>query len=253
MKIKLLGTAGSLIAKNRGCPAILINDDMLLDCGEGTTQKLVQLELIENIKTICITHLHNDHFLGAFSLLWHYWLNQRKEDLKIIGPRQLKSTFETILELTHTPEGMMTSFKVKYEELKETNTIHTIRGHYQIQYISMEHGFPAFAYRIESNGKSFCYSGDTKPTDNLIQIAHNCDLLVCECTLPDDMHEFAHKHNHCTPSDVGKIASKSNSKKLVLTHISSFFLDRIDEFKASAEKFFNKEVIIAEDLMELEI
>ena len=253
MKITLLGTAGSLIAKDKGCPAILINDDLLLDCGEGTTQKLIQLDLIKNVKTICITHLHNDHFLGAFSLLWHYWLSQRKEELKIIGPPQLKSTFETILELTHTPEGMMSSFKVSYIELKETNTVQTINANYAIQYISVEHGFPAFAYRIENKGKSFCYSGDTKPTDNLKKIARDCDLLVCECTLPDDMHEFAHKHNHCTPSDVGEIAAAANAKKLVLTHISSFFLDRIDEFKKSAEKNFIKKVIIAEDLMELKI
>lgn len=253
MKVTLLGTAGSLIAKNKGYPAILINDDLLLDCGEGTTQKLVQLDLIKNIKTICITHLHNDHFLGAFSLLWHYWLNQRKEELQIIGPPQLKSTFETILKLTHTPEGMMSSFKVNYKELKETNSVQTINENYKIQYISMEHGFPAFAYRIERNGKSFCYSGDTRPTDNLNKIAQDCDLLVCECTLPDDMHEFAHKHKHCTPSDVGKIAAAVNIKKLVLTHISSFFLGRLDEFKKSAEKYFKKEVIIAEDLMELQI
>jgi len=253
MKITLLGTAGSLISNNKGCPAILINDDLLLDCGEGTTQKLIQLNCIKNIKTICITHLHNDHFLGTFSLLWHYWLNQRKEDLNIIGPPQLKSTFETILELTHTPEGMMASCKVNYNELNETNTVQTIKKNYEIRYISMEHGFPAFAYRIEGNGKSFCYSGDTRPTENLNKIAQDCDLLVCECTLPDDMYEFAHEHFHCTPSDVGKIADAVNAKKLILTHISSFFLDRLDEFKKIAEKHFNKEVIIAEDLMELEL
>ncbi len=253
MKITFLGTAGSLIAKNKGYPAILINDDLLLDCGEGTTQKLIQLDKINNIKTICITHLHNDHFLGAFSLLWHYWLSQRKEDLKIIGPPQLKNTFETILELTHTPEGMMSSFKVNYEELPETNTIQTIVGNYRIQYISVEHGFPAFAYRIENKGKSFCYSGDTRPTNNLNILAQNCDILACECSIPDEMHEFAHKHYHCTPSDVGKIASKVHTKKLVIIHVSAFFLRRLDEFKKKAEENFNKEVIIAEDLMELVI
>jgi ribonuclease Z len=253
MKITLLGTAGSLIAKNKGCPAILINDDLLLDCGEGTTQKLVELDKIKNIKTICITHLHNDHFLGAFSLLWYFWLSERKEDLSIIGPPQMKSTFETILHLIHTPEGMMSSFKVNYEELKETNTVQTVNRNYVIQYISVEHGFPAFAYRIESKGKSFCYSGDTRPTENLKKIAQDCDLLACECTLPDEMGEFAHKHYHCTPTDVGKIAVVVNTKQLVLTHISSFFLGQIDEFKKIAAKYFKKEVIIAEDLMELEI
>ena len=71
MKITFLGTAGSTLSEHRSYPAILINKDLLLDCGEGTTQKLLQVNAINTIKTIFFTHLHNDHLLGVFSLLWY--------------------------------------------------------------------------------------------------------------------------------------------------------------------------------------
>ena len=120
MKVTFIGTAGSTAAKNKGYPAILINDDLLLDCGEGTTQKLVQINSIKNIKTICLTHLHMDHYLGLFSLLWYYWLHNRNDDLTLIGPIGTKDTVKKILSLVNTPESMMKSFKIIYKEIKET-------------------------------------------------------------------------------------------------------------------------------------
>ena len=160
MKLTFLGTAGSTISVDRNYPAFLVNDDLLLDCGEGTTQQLLKNKSLTNkIKTICITHLHNDHFLGAFSLLWHYWISQRKEDIEIIGPPKLEKTFETILNLVNTPERMR-SFKIHYKELKESDEIQDVKTDYKIKAIKVNHGIEAFAYRIESENKSICYSGD---------------------------------------------------------------------------------------------
>lgn len=38
MKITFIGTSGGFLGAEKSFPAILINDDLLLDCGEGTTQ-----------------------------------------------------------------------------------------------------------------------------------------------------------------------------------------------------------------------
>lgn len=62
MKITFLGTAGSIMTENKSFPSILINNDLLLDCGEACTQKLLKLKFINTIDTICISHLHGDHF-----------------------------------------------------------------------------------------------------------------------------------------------------------------------------------------------
>ena len=254
MKITFLGTAGSTIAKKSTYPAILINNDLLLDCGEGTTQKLLQINQINAIKTICLTHLHNDHFLGLFSLLWYYWINGRKDDLNLIGPVGTQTSVITILKLINTPVSMMKSFHIRYNELEDTNKIEMIdNANYNINYVNVDHRISAFAYRIESEDKKICYSGDTRPIPSLEQIADNCNLLICESTFPDEMADFAHKHFHCTPSDAAKIAIKANCKKLILIHIPLQFRNQLEIFKLQAKKLFNKEVIIAEDLLEIVI
>ncbi|MFX1259554.1 MAG: MBL fold metallo-hydrolase [Promethearchaeota archaeon] len=252
MKVTFIGTAGSFLTANRSYPSILLNDDLLLDCGEGTTQNLLKINSINNIKIICITHLHHDHYLGLFSLLWYYWLNNRKEDLEIIGPPKTRYTVEKILKLINTSEDIKT-FNLVIIELKDSNEIQTFKKIYTIKSISVDHNIISFAFRIEKEDKSICYSGDTRPTPNLKTLSKNSDLLIAESSFPNKYKELAHKIYHSTPSDAAELGINSNCKKLVLFHISSAFKNQFARFKAEAEEIFKNDVIIAKDLMILEI
>jgi len=252
IKLTFLGTAGSIISSSRGFPAFLINDDLLLDCGEGTTQKLIQIDSIDTIRTICLTHLHLDHFIGIFSLLWHYGILERRKPLEIIGPSGINETIDKILDLVYTPNKLKT-FEISFKELNDSNKIQLLDGKYNISSIKVEHSIISFAFRIEYEDRSICYSGDTRPTQNLIDLAKDCNLLICESTLPNEYAQLAHKINHSTPSDAAKIATKANCEKLALFHISSYFKDQITNFKKEAEVIFKKEVIIAEDLMVIDV
>lgn len=64
MQIYLIGTSGSSITANRTTTSILVDDDLLIDVGEGATQKLLKIGKFKNIQTILISHLHVDHFIG---------------------------------------------------------------------------------------------------------------------------------------------------------------------------------------------
>ena len=90
-------------------------------------------------------------------------------------------------------------------------------------------------------------------TQTLETLVKNCDMFICETTMPDKWSDFAHEYFHSTPSDAANIANAAQCKKLVLFHIASHFINQIDKFQKQAEQKFKKEVIIAEDLMELEI
>jgi len=254
MNITFIGTSGGIISENRTYPAYLINDDLLLDCGEGTTQKLIKLNMIDSVECICITHLHNDHFLGICSLLWYYWITGRSKSIKIVGPPTTEKTIKTILELAHTPEDMG-SFEINFIELNDSDEIQEIKEchSYKINAIKVEHGFPAYAYSIESQNSKLTYSGDTKPNQRIEILAKSSDLFICEATFPDKFQKIAHKYHHCTPSDAAHMAKKSNSKKLVLVHISPIFDSQNSLMKKSAEEIFENEVIIAEDMRKLEI
>ena len=254
MKITFLGTTGSYMTENKSFPSILINDDLLLDCGEGCTQKLLQLKTINTITTICISHLHGDHISGLFSLLWHYWLSNRTTDLTIIGPPHTKATTEKIFTLFNVPGGFeVFNFKLYFNELTDSNEIQEINGDYKIKCAKMDHAILSFAYRVEKNDKIVCYSGDTKPIQRLVKLADKCDVFICESTFPDKYRKFANEYGHSTPTEVAKMARDANCHKLVLVHLYPLFAKKVLKAKKSLKEIFNKEIIIPDDLDTLEI
>ena len=64
------------------------------------------------------------------------------------------------------------------------------------------------------DGTSAVFSGDTGPSDGLIELATGADLLVCECALPEgDTYP-----KHLTPSQAAQIVGAARPKQVALTH-----------------------------------
>ena len=73
--------------------------------------------------------------------------------------------------------------------------------------------------------------------------------MVCESTYTDDLEEKAYGHKHLTAKQAAQIASMSNVKKLVLTHLSARYKDSKD-IDEEAKSVFNN-VIVAHDFMKV--
>jgi len=89
------------------------------------------------------------------------------------------------------------------------------------------------AYRIEADGKSVTYSGDTAPDDNLIKLAKETDTLVHECSFPSE--EFL-LGLHTTATELGHLAAKAECKRLVLTHLYPVCETRTAEMVSSVSR-----------------
>lgn len=93
--------------------------------------------------------------------------------------------------------------------------------------------FPALAFRFETEDGSIVFSGDTGPTDNLVELARDADVLVhevidrewVETLLPEPRTPaqeglFNHLlHAHTEVTDVGAIAEAAGARTLVLSHL----------------------------------
>jgi ribonuclease BN (tRNA processing enzyme) len=89
---------------------------------------------------------------------------------------------------------------------------------------------PAFAYRFDCPDRSIVFSGDTRPSENLVALARGADVLVHEVMyLPALDKLIASEPNakrlrehllasHTTTEQVGRIATEAGVKTLVLTH-----------------------------------
>lgn len=63
-------------------------------------------------------------------------------------------------------------------------------------------------------------SGDTMPCNNIIQLGMNCDLLIHEATMQDELSREAIFKKHSTMSEAIQIGEKMNSGFTLLTHFS---------------------------------
>jgi ribonuclease Z len=105
-EITTLGTGAALPARGRYPSAQLLNIHerlYLVDCGEGTQERLRQAEVNFNkIGCIFISHMHGDHYLGLMGLLSSMHLNGRKEELLVFGPPALKEVIDVQLRASQT-------------------------------------------------------------------------------------------------------------------------------------------------------
>ena len=119
---------------------------------------------------------------------------------------------------------------------------------FDIETMPMEHIESSIGFRITTpEGTSIVYTGDIDFCDNAVALAKNADLLICESALPDGMKV----PGHLTPSLAGEIATQANSKRLVLTHFYPE-CDMVD-IEAECRKIYQGHLILAEDLMQIEI
>ena len=93
---------------------------------------------------------------------------------------------------------------------------------------------------------------DTQDNKRIIPFVKNSDLLICESTYADYETDRAKIHLHLTSKQGGEIAKKSKSKKLVITHISHRYENRLNEILKQTKKIF-KNTTIAKDLDSIEI
>ena len=76
------------------------------------------------------------------------------------------------------------------------------------------HTDESVAYSVTGRGRRVVVSGDTGFDPALAVWAEGCDVLLCECSLPDSMA----LPTHLTPRQCGAMAAIAQPKRLVLTH-----------------------------------
>jgi ribonuclease Z len=261
MKVTFLGTSGYGETITRNTVSILVDDHILVDAGEGVTRRLLKRGCAGKITHVFLSHGHMDHIIGLFPLLWQYIVvDRRSSPLKIICPLYVERAIKQILELTHFPLGFQ-KFPLDFQglNLEIEHDFHFAIPDYDITATVLEHQPPCIGYRFnqtdaKTRAKSFVFTGDTRPTDQVAKIASSADLLVTECSFPSNLAENAHRLNHMTPIDAATAAKAAGCTRLGLIHHPDYLLDhKTDVLKEISGIFPPKQVIFCEDKMEIMI
>jgi ribonuclease BN (tRNA processing enzyme) len=253
MILHILGSGTCVPYERRGSSGYAVKlskSTILLDCGNGTTWKLgkVGINYLE-IDHIFLSHFHPDHTADLIPFLFatRYafgspYGSRREKPLYVWGAKGFKDFFSA---LTNAYDGWITPDSLTIQELEEEKMRF---DDFTITVREVPHIESSFAYRIESEGKSLVYSGDTDFSESLIELAKDADALIIECALPGDEIKIK---GHLTPNEVARIVNESMPKKVVVTHLYPICDQRnvIDKIR----KQVKANVILAEDLMKVEI
>ncbi|MCD6247452.1 MAG: MBL fold metallo-hydrolase [Candidatus Diapherotrites archaeon] len=248
MKLTILGS-GTVLSKERACSGFLLESGrkkLLIDIGEGAFTNLKRVAEPADINTILLTHFHSDHasalstFLLYRRLVFKYGPIKSASQLNIIGPKGLAAFCEALDNAFPTLKEV--PFKVVTKELE--NSFLMMPG-FRIKSRVVKHE-STIAYRIEAEGKSIVFSGDTAYCEDIISLANKADLLVLECSLPDSLPSS----NHLTVSQAASIAKQANVKSLLLNH----FYPQVENepIEKIVRNIYSGSLRIASDLMVIE-
>lgn len=232
--VSTLGTGSAIPGKYRNVSSSLIENNpagevLFLDCGEMTLGQVYRLfgpekaeELLAKTSAILVSHKHGDHHLGALALIRKICQLRRKESvvrkLLLIAPQRFLTWLDEFAQVSDF--GLEDLDFKSADEFVEVPIVLT-GSETQIRSFEVDHCMDAFGFQITfADGKRIVYSGDTRPCDNLIANAHECDLLVNEATMSDDLLHEAIVRKHCTISEAIDVAIKAQAKNILLTHFS---------------------------------
>ena len=100
-------------------------------------------------------------------------------------------------------------------------------------------------------GRKVAYTGDTRPSKRIVELARGADVLIHDCTLADELAEKAAESAHSTPSKAAEVAKQADVEQLVLVHISPRYEEDTVLLEQARKVFPN--TVVARDLMELEV
>ena len=249
-ELTILGSGTGVPSLKRGSPGLLVGTEasrMLIDSGPGTLRRMLEIGLTyHDIDLLLYTHIHPDHVsdLVPFLFASKYSDLPRKRDLLCLGGPGFKRYFNKIKKVYGT-WIVSQSYRFTIKELLRRPLIFQ---DVKIYAKPMAHLPESVGYRIEpKGGRSLAISGDTDYCGNVVELASGVDLLVLECSYPNDNKV----EGHLTPSLAGRIGMESRCKRLLLIHFYPE-CDRSDILKEVRE-VYSGEIILGEDLMRIEI
>ncbi|MFC7212556.1 MBL fold metallo-hydrolase [Saliphagus sp. GCM10025334] len=249
LHITFLGTGAPVPTGERVQTGYLIESDdsrVLIDCGSGVLHRLAQagVELVD-IAAVVFTHHHVDHVADLVPLL-KARLFLGEPSLTVVGP---EGTTELITNLLSAYDYLRDGLNLVVREV--TPGSFSVAG-FDVAAIETQHVMYCLAYRITPEGDdspTITLSGDSEASSEVVAFADGSDLLVHDCAYPDELADAP----HATPLELGRALDGARIGRTYLTHLAPETDGVDDEMLESIGEYYDGEVRIAHDGLEIEV
>ena len=270
--VVLLGTGTPDANPDRFGPsvAVVVNDaSYLVDLGAGVVRRAAaaasrgiwSLDVL-SLNRAFITHLHSDHMLGYPDFLLSPWVVGRVGHVEVYGPEGLQAMTDHILaaysrDIEVRVSGLESADDIGYRPIVreiEPGLIYE-DDNVRVEAFAVNHGsWPqAFGYKFITPQKTIVISGDTAPSESVVEACDGCDILVHEVyslegfqLRPDDWRAY-HSTFHTSTVELAELASRARPRLLVLYH-QLFWGASDEELVLEIKRGYDGEVVSGRDL-----
>jgi len=251
--VTILGSGTCVPSLARSASAVLMETGgkrLLFDIGPGTMRRLLETGVtIHDIDCLFISHFHPDHTgeLASFLFATKYPdASTRKKPLVLCGGPGLTSFYRALADVYRGWLDLPDILDIREFNGDDPEAQAISFDEFSVSAARVVHRPESIAFRVETpHGISAVLSGDTEYSENLVLLARQTDLLICEAALPDDMEV----PGHMTPSLAGKTASEAGVGSLVLSH----FYPECDhsDMEGQCRKTWDGPLLLAVDLLKI--
>ena len=248
-EVVFLGTNGSCAYNNgkrhkygSNTPCVLIRageETVILDAGSGICSLRNLPEFHKEHMHLFFSHYHSDHVEG---LLFCSELFDPKITFDVYGSGDVRSILSGIISEPLSPVGLE-AFKATMNFFNiESDQRIAVSDDITVATYGLSHPGSALGYRIEYDGKVFCYCDDVElknhqDDEQLRDFTRDVDLLVLDSSFADG--EVVHGWGHSSPRECAKWAMEVNAKRMALYHYGYTMTDAdIDVMEKSAQSIF---------------
>ncbi|HEY0640373.1 MAG TPA: MBL fold metallo-hydrolase [Pseudonocardiaceae bacterium] len=246
MRLTVLGCSGSLPGPASPSAGYLLEADgvaVALDLGNGTLSALQRAVEPFELGAVALSHLHPDHCADTTGLLVYLRYHPRRpagwRPLPVYGPSE---TRERLAGASATSAAELAEI-----DMSDVFEFHGYGGEQRIGPFAVTtataaHPCEAYATRLEHDGRSLVYTGDTGPCAAVTELARGADVLLSEASWTDDPSRPADLH--LSGVQAGELATAAGVGRLLLTHVLPW-ADR-DAVLAEARSTFDGPVELVE-------
>jgi ribonuclease BN (tRNA processing enzyme) len=217
MRLTVLGAQGTWPGPGGECCGYLLSHDgfhLWMDAGTGTFSRLQQQVPVDAIGGVLISHGHADHFIDMIPAFYarHYGKLGRP-GLPCYSPEGFMD-LAALLVAENGRNVLAEAFA--FSHLVDGDAFEV--GPFRVTAFEMTHiGVYSLGYRIEVEGATLAYTGDTGPCDAAIEVAKGSDLFLCEATYQNDS---TLTYFHLSAAQAAEHAARAGAGRLLLTHVT---------------------------------
>ena len=189
---------------------------LLLDVGQGVIRALQAVADPLRLSGIIVGHMHADHYLDLVGLRYLYpWGEPAPMRLPVHLPPGGTARIDALATAISERVGF---FEAAYDLKEYDDRVPLQIGPLTVRFHQGLHYVPAWGVAVEApDGARLVYTGDTGPSESMIEFARGADLLLVEAALRLASHDDP-KRGHLVAEEAIALAKAAQARSALIVH-----------------------------------